>query len=143
MGWYQWLLSLHVLGAFGMVGATAAFWAFIVAARRSPRPTALRPALPSANVAVGAGSVLTVVFGVWLAIYLDGYEIWDGWILASLVLWAISLELGRRGGELIGRAGDDTALTAVLRSSRTMGMLALSTVALLGVLVLMIWKPGA
>ena len=143
MGWYEWLLSLHVLGAFGMVGATAAFWAFVVAARRSARPTALRPALPSANVAVAAGSVLTVVFGVWLAIYLDGYELWDGWILAALVLWAVSLELGRRGGELIGRAGDDAALTAVLRSGRTIALLGASTAALLVVLVLMIWKPGA
>ena len=41
-----------------------------------------------------------IIFGVWLAIYLDAYQLWDGWILASLVLWAIG---GWAGGQA-GRA---------------------------------------
>jgi hypothetical protein len=144
MDWYDTLLFLHVLGAFAMVGATAAFWAVIVAGRRSDRPAALTPALPTANVAVAAGSVLTVVFGIWLAIYVDGYELWDAWILAALVLWAISVETGRRGGVDIAAATTqgDAALGAALRSGRTIGMLAVSTLTLLAALVFMIWKPG-
>ena len=31
----------------------------------------------------------TIVFGVWLAISLDRYQLWDGWIIAALVLWAV------------------------------------------------------
>lgn len=145
MNWYDWLLVLHVLSAFAMVGATAAFWTFIVGARRSPRPTAIARALPSANIAIAAGSVGTIVFGVWLTLYLDGYELWDLWILASLILWAVSFETGRRGGADIGAAtaqGDD-ALAAVLRARATMLMLGVSTVAVVVILVLMIWKPGA
>jgi hypothetical protein len=143
---YDWLLFLHVLGAFAMVGATVVFWAVIFASRRSDRPTALAPAYVPANIAVAGGSLLTVALGVWLAIYLDGYELWDGWILAALVLWAISVELGRRGGADIAAAAktdDDAALAAALRSGRTTSMLLGSTVALLVILALMIWKPGA
>lgn len=142
---YDWLLFLHVLGAFGMVGATVVFWAVMLAARRSDRPTTLTPLFVPANIAVGAGSVLTLVFGIWLAIHVDGYELWDGWILAALVLWAVSVELGRRGGARVGTAAaaGDGALSAALRDSRTTLMLTASTVALLVVLALMIWKPGA
>ena len=143
MSWYEWLLFLHVLGALAMVAATDVFWAVMLAARRSERPTVLTPVFGPANVAVMAGSLLTLVFGVWLAIYLDGYELWDGWILGALVLWAISVETGRRGGEGLGRATSDTELAAALRDSRTMLLLTLSTVTLFLILVLMIWKPGA
>lgn len=145
MNRYETLLFLHVLGAFGMVSATTAFWVVMLAARRSERPTALMPATATARIAVVAGSLLTIVFGVWLTLYLDGYELWDGWILAALVLWAVSGETGRRGGAAIEKArlaGDD-ALGATLRDRRTLFMLALSTIAVLTVLVLMIWKPGA
>lgn len=142
---YDWLLFLHVLGAFAMVGATVVFWAVMLAARRADRPSTLTPVFAPANIAVGAGSVLTLVFGIWLAIHLDGYELWDGWILAALVLWAVSVELGRRGGAAIDTAAaeGDAALSAELRNSRTTLMLTASTVALLVILALMIWKPGA
>lgn len=45
-----------------------------------------------------AGTLGTLVFGIWLAIERDEYQVWDGWILAALVLWAIAAETGRRGG---------------------------------------------
>jgi hypothetical protein len=142
---YDTLLFLHVLGAFAMVGATVVYWAVMLAARGIDRPTALTPVFAPANAAIAAGSLITLVFGIWLAIYLDGYEIWDGWILASLILWAASVELGRRGGARIaaGSEGGDAPLAAALRDSRTTLMLVASSVALLLILALMIWKPGA
>lgn len=142
---YDTLLFLHMLGAFAMVGASVVYWAVILAARRAERPTSLTPAFAPANVAILAGSLLTVVFGIWLAIYLDGYELWDGWILAALVLWAVSVELGRRGGDDLSAAkkSGDAALAAALRNTRTTLMLLGSSIALLVILVLMIWKPGA
>lgn len=142
---YDWLLFLHMLGAFGMVGAAVVFWGVIFAARRTDRPTTMTGVFAPANVAVAAGSVLTLVFGIWLAIYVDGYELWDGWILAALILWAASVELGRRGGGDIAKAAaaGDAALGTTLRTGRTIGMLAASTIALVVILALMIWKPGA
>ena len=54
---------------------------------------------------VAVGSLGTIVFGVWLAISLDAYQVWDGWVLAAIVLWAIAVEVGRRGGTGYGAAG--------------------------------------
>ena len=38
------------------------------------------------------GGLLTLVFGVWLA--LDDYDILDGWILTALVLWVVAAATG-------------------------------------------------
>jgi hypothetical protein len=40
----------------------------------------------------------TILLGIWLAFALDGYAIWDGWIIAAIVLWAIAGEIGQRTG---------------------------------------------
>ena len=42
------------------------------------------PALALWNV----GGLGVLVFGVWLALEVDGYELWDGWIIAAMVLWS-------------------------------------------------------
>jgi hypothetical protein len=34
-------------------------------------------------VIVIAGGLGVIVFGVWLAISLDGVKVWDGWVMAS------------------------------------------------------------
>ena len=41
----------------------------------------------------------TLVFGVWLAISLDAYQLWDGWVIAALILWALGGFLGQKSGE--------------------------------------------
>ena len=154
---YEWLLFFHVLAAFCYVGAYVWFTAVIVAGRRSDSPAraaALFGAVRWGNVLAAIGGVGTIALGIWLAIYVDGYELWDGWILASLVLWAITAELGRREGAEYNRAG---ALAAELRSqgataspelnaalrTRT-GLLyhVLGSIAVLVILWLMIYKPG-
>src|SRR3712207_7230307 len=38
------------------------------------------------------------VFGVWLALDLDAYEITDAWILIALALWLIAAGAGTRVG---------------------------------------------
>ena len=89
-----------------------------------------------AMLLVGAGMMVALVFGVWLAIDVDGYELWDGWILASLILWAFAGAMGARGGQAFekdpvgGRA-------AGIRYQ------AITSLAILAILLLMIWKPGA
>ena len=87
---YDWLLFLHVLSAFALFATVVVFSAF-----------ALGMAADSRLLAVGnglwnVGGLGTLVLGIWLALYLDNYEIWDGWIITALVLFAIATELGRR-----------------------------------------------
>ena len=101
MSLYDWLLFLHVLTAFALVAALVVFWIIGIVARNVDRPVEslryFRVAQP-ANVLVIVGTLGTLVFGIWLAIERDAYQVWDGWILAALVLWAVASETGRRGG---------------------------------------------
>jgi uncharacterized membrane protein len=155
---YDWLLFLHVTAAFALVGSLALFTAVGVALRSvdRPGPVALlfridRPA----NVGIGVGMIGTLAFGIWLAVYVDGYELWDGWILASLVLWAVGGAAGGRTGKYYtaarklaerqvaeGRDGPSPELAAILRGRRGLVLHAVTVAAALAILVLMIFKPG-
>ena len=141
---YDWLLFLHVLTAALLVGALAYFWALVLATRPGRAlfggVTSLRMARP-ASVAVGIGFVGTFIFGVWLAIYLDEYQPWDGWIIASLVGWAIGGAAGERSGRALTPVGDEYPSPATRR--RGVLLHAVASLAAVVVLVLMIWKPGA
>jgi uncharacterized membrane protein len=147
VSWYDWLLFLHVAAAFSLVGALTVFWMLVAAAWRVvpelSTATQARIAAP-ATVAVAVGLVGTLVFGIWLAIYVDGYELWDGWILASLVLWAIGAETGRRSGAAFTLAAEPDAETDTARHWRR-GVLfhAAASAAALLILIMMIFKPGA
>ena len=100
---YDWLLFLHVLSAFFAVGALAALWGLILGTRGTAPMLDQRSAMTygrTAGILVGVGMMGAIIFGVWLAIHEEAYQVWDGWILASLVLWAIG---GWAGGQA-GRA---------------------------------------
>ena len=138
MDLYDWLLFLHVLSAFLVVGSLAALWALILGTRE--------PALLDADSAMGYGRVFgplvgvgmtgVIVFGIWLAIDVDAYEVWDGWILASIVLWAVAGWLG-------GKAGKEFEGDPVAGRASGIRYQAITSVLILAILVLMIWKPGA
>ena len=101
MSFDDWILSLHVLSAFAYVAGIVMFWILIVAVRRTDQPSAtiqMEPVVKVGNVAVGAGAVGTIVLGIWLAISLDAYQVWDGWVIAAIVLWAFSIATGQRTG---------------------------------------------
>ncbi len=155
----DWILALHLLSAFALVGSLTIFSILIVAGWREERPgpilSFLRISLV-ANTLVIVGVLGTIVFGVWLALSVDAYDIWDGWIIASLVLWAVGSELGRRAGEIYAPIADrarelatsspdtpNAELGAMMRSSRALWYHVGSSAAILVILVLMIWKPGA
>jgi uncharacterized membrane protein len=92
-----------------------------------------------ANVLVIAGTVGTLIFGVWLAIDHDDYQVWDGWILASLILWAVDGALGDQAGKAFTKAMDGSL------EARRRGLLfhSAASVIVLVILILMIFKPGA
>jgi hypothetical protein len=135
-------VELYVLSAFLLVGAMTTFWALVVATRpNAPMLTqdAAGVIARPTNVVVIAGTVGTLIFGIWLAIDHDDYQVWDGWILAALVGWAISGWLGDQSGKAFTRAMDGSL------EHRRRGLLfhTASSVVVLVVLVLMIFKPGA
>src|SRR5262249_33867409 len=87
----------------------------------------------------GAG---LLIFGIWLALYVKGYEIWDGWILGALGLFVAASAFGAwaRKGVVAAMEGSDADPATMRRAAQWHW---LRTVALLGILALMIWKPGA
>lgn len=141
---YDWLLFLHVLSAFFLVGALAFFWALVLGTRSGRSEltgsSSLSLARP-ATIAVTVGIAGTLIFGLWLAIYLDEYHPWDGWIIGSIVLWAIGTGAGERSGRALTPAGD--AFPSPEARRRGIMFHAVASVAAILVLVMMIWKPGA
>jgi hypothetical protein len=124
---YDWLLFLHLIGAFAAVGSVVVFSVLLVGGQRvaGPQLTFLGRRLWD------VGGLLTLVFGIWLAI--DDYSIVDGWILAALVLWAIAGATGVRIGMEMEAGGGE----------RVRPLYAAMTIAVLALLVVMIYKPGA
>jgi uncharacterized membrane protein len=155
----DWALALHVLSAFAWVAGIVLFWILIVAVRKADTPEGTirtEPVVRLGNAAVGIGMVGTIVFGIWLAFSAGGYDIWDGWIIAALVLWVISTPLGQRTGavytegmnkarelQTAGQTGSSAELLALNRSSRGVVFHFLWSLVVLLILLDMIWKPGA
>ena len=128
MSRYDWLLFLHLIGAFAAMGSVVVFSVLMLGGDRiaGAQLTFLGRRLWD------VGGLLTLVFGIWLA--LDDYSIVDGWILIALVLWAIAGATGVR----IGMALDSGTATERLRP-----LYAVMTIAVVALLVVMIYKPGA
>ncbi len=135
MSFDDWILSLHVLSAFAVAAGMILFWFVYLALRAngeaSPR---LGHLARVGNAAIGVGLGGTLVLGVWLAISLDRYQVWDGWVVIALVLWAIATALGQRAGTLSQESGG---------SDRVLTLHALSSLVVVLILIDMIWKPGA
>jgi hypothetical protein len=139
---YDTLLFLHLLAAFAAVATVVIFSAFAFGWTRDGRVLAV------ANVLWAIGGIGTIGFGVWLAIYLDAYKITDGWIIAAIVLWAAATELGRRAQ--VGFAALSNPGAAAVAADTTAAGAGqaqlwhwLRSLAILALLVVMIYKPGA
>jgi hypothetical protein len=124
---YDWLLFLHLIGAFAAVGSAVVFSVLLLGADRVAGAELTFLARRLWDV----GGLLTLVFGIWLA--LDDYGIGDGWILTALVLWAIAAGAGIRLGMAMEEGGGE----------RVRPLYAVMTIAVLALLVVMIYKPGA
>jgi uncharacterized membrane protein len=155
----DWMLALHVLSAFAVVAGVILFWVLIVAVRRTDTPDGtvrLGPLTKVADAAIGVGMGGTIILGIWLAFSIGGYDIWDGWIIAALVLWLIAAEFGRRTGaaymqgmtkakelRTAGQIGPSAELFALNRTSTGVLFHTLASIVVLLILIDMIWKPGA
>jgi hypothetical protein len=155
----QWMLALHVLAAFSLVAGSTLFWVLIVAVRRVDTPDdtlRLGPVAKVGNATIGIGMGGTIILGIYLAFAVDGYAIWDSWIIAAIVLWVVGAALGKRVGEAFmqgprkalelkqaGENGSNAELLALNRTSRGVRLHAVTSAVLLLILIDMIWKPGA
>jgi hypothetical protein len=136
---YDWLLFLHVLSAFLVVGSLVALWGLVVGTRPSAQLIGADEARLYGRIVgpiVGVGMMGAIIFGIWLAIDSDDFHPWDGWIVAALVLWMVA---GWAGGQ----AGRTFERDPVAGRSAGIRFQAINSVAVLAILVLMIWKPGA
>jgi uncharacterized membrane protein len=156
---YDWLLFLHVTGAFLLVGGSVTAAAFNLSALRRERPSEIALLLGLTRVAVVAiygGVILTLVFGLWLVSASPfGYGYGEAWVIAALVLWVLANAAGGMGGkredetrklaERLAAEGDVPSgdLSARLRDPVTLALEYSSGAAIIAILVLMIWKPGA
>ncbi len=154
---YDWLLALHVVSAFAWIAAMVLYTVAIVAGRRLAVPSDVVRLFRVTRVGdplVAVGMVGTIVFGIWLA--LDEYEIWDGWIIAALILWIVGAAVGGQVGKVYngardrakalvgeGRDAPSPELSAMLRSPRGLFFHVLGTLIVLALLIVMIYKPGA
>jgi hypothetical protein len=139
---YDWLLFLHLLAAFLLAVTGVTYSAVAFGAIASGRT------LFVADRCWDVGGLGTLVLGVWLALYLDQYQIWDGWIIGAIVLWLATTGLGDTLRRRLADAGPGVAAggggaTAVRLDSRLALLHWLRTLGVLGLLVLMVWKPGA
>jgi hypothetical protein len=154
----DWILSLHVLSAFALVAGTVVFWVLVFEVRRTDTPEGtirMEPVVKVGNIATGIGAVGTILFGLWLAISLDDYKLWDGWVLAAIVLWAAVMATGQRTGvaymqgmkkaeelQASGQTGASGDLLALNRTQRGLVLHAATSLLVLLILIVMIWKPG-
>jgi hypothetical protein len=131
---YDWLLFLHVLSAMIVFVTIAVFSAFAFGATGDGR------VLTIGNVAWNVSGAGLLIFGIWLALYVEGYSLLDGWILGALILFAITTELGRRAQ--VGYVATEGSTTVAASGNAAMWHW-LRTIAIVAILFLMIYKPGA
>jgi hypothetical protein len=127
---YEWLLFLHVLAAFLLMAGLVAYGVLVLGGGGDAARRALaQPALALWN----AGGLGVLVLGVWLALHLDAYELWDGWIIAAIVLWLVASGAGGRLARGVREGVPDRAELTF----------AVMTAASFLLLVDMVFKPGA
>lgn len=157
MSKYDWLLFIHVTGAALLVAGAVVAGVMLLAAMRRERPSEIALLLRTTRVGValvGLGAFVVLAFGIWLADYLR-YGVGDEWVVASIALWALSLALGGLGGrthrkarvlaERLAAEGDRPSeeLRRLVADRPALLLSYASTAAVVAMLVLMVWKPGA
>jgi hypothetical protein len=127
------LLFLHLLSAAAVVCAVVAFTSVALGARLEPAAARVFSGL------WGGGLLGVIAFGVALAIDVEGYDLWDAWVLTAIVLWLAAGGTGDRLSAGVRRASEEgAALPAAL--VRTNWIVVALVVLLLAD---MIWKPWA
>jgi hypothetical protein len=159
MTFEDWIFALHLLTAATLVGSLVMSWIVIVALRSADTADATlslhRVGMVGTATTV-VGLVGVIGFGIWLAILRDAFQVWDGWVIAAIVLWALATAAIQRSTvefakpvekarALIasGQTGPSTELTALNRASTGLLLRAFASLAIVLIVIDMIYKPGA
>ena len=159
MTFEDWIFSLHLLMAATLVGSLVMSWIVVVSLLSAHTPDAtlnLGRVGMVGTVTTAVGLVGAIAFGIWLAILRDAFQVWDGWVIAAIVLWCIAavalwrsfVEYAKpveKARALIaaGETAPSAELTALNRTSTGLLLRALASTAIVLIVVDMIWKPGA
>lgn len=156
MGTYEWLLVFHLLGALLFVSGAVVAAVLQLAAMRRDRPAeiaVLLGAIRAGVLLVAAGSVLVLVFGIWLAEHV-GYGLGEGWVSLALGLFVLAVALGGIAGRhdkatrklavQLAEDGDRPSpeLHRRLRDPVPLALNYGSGALVLAILVVMVWKPA-
>jgi hypothetical protein len=157
VSFYAWVLSLHLLAAFALAAALVLYSVLVFSGRRMTtleQTRMLFRVAPIGTVLIIVGSLGVIVFGVIMALdsgYRD-YHIWDPWIIAGIVLWALMSGISQRSGayyssvEELSKSSDSGTEAAVLdrlKASTGTNLHLATVVIFLLILLDMIFKPGA
>lgn len=130
---YDTLLALHLISAAISFVTVVMFSAWALGA---PAPRIHFVVADQAWNISGAG---LVVFGIWLTLHVEAYSLTDGWILGALVLFGATAVFGA-----LARTASLPSAGEVELTRRQVGLWHwLRTAAVVAILVLMVWKPGA
>ena len=157
MSTYDWLLFLHVTGAFLLTGGAVVAMVLDIAAQGRERPSEVALLLGLIRIPVVGiivGSILLLVFGLWL-VDERGYSYGDAWVVGAIVLLVGGNVVGAIGGrrdDATRRLAEDLAakgdtpsaeLKRHLRDPLSLVLSYAGGAAVVAALVLMVWKPGA
>jgi hypothetical protein len=155
----DWIFSLHLLFAATLVGSLVMTWIVVVAMYSVKTADATLNLNRVAMVGSGGiviGLVGVISLGIWLAILRDAFQVWDGWVIAAIVLWAIAtvavlrsfVEYAKpiakaRALVTSGEVGPNAELAALNKTSTGLVLRGLASAAVVLIVIDMIWKPGA
>jgi uncharacterized membrane protein len=152
LSFYDWMLALHLLSVFAIAAALVLFSVLVVAGRRMATLEETRLLYRVGAVGgplIGVGMGLALVFGVILALKSADFEIWNGWIIAGFILWALVGAIGGRTGtyytevQKLADQGNEAEVFARLRAPTGATYHVVTVVLFLLLLLDMVFKPGA
>jgi uncharacterized membrane protein len=154
----DWLLLLHLLGAFLFFAGAAVAAVGQLEALRRRRPSEVALLLGTTRwgvLLVGIGALATIVFGSLIVARDGAWDFGEGWIQAAYALWIASMVVGAVGGrparkarelaERLAAEGDEPSpeLDRAVRDPLSLVLSFASGAILLALVVDMVWKPGA
>jgi hypothetical protein len=155
----DWIFALHLLSAATLVGSLVMSWIVFLPLRSADTPAATLALNRVAMVGAAAtafGLVGAIAFGIWLTILREAFQVWDGWVITAIVLWAVatvallrafveSTMPAARARELVasGETERSAELATLNRTPTGLALRGLASLAIVLIVVDMIWKPGA
>ena len=146
----DYALFFHLLGAFLLVAGVAVAGVAFEAARRRREAAEIALLLGLSRVGVvlvGLGSLVVLVFGLWL-VHLEDVGFGTGWVSASFGLFILMVVLGAIGGQrpkqarkLAAGGGDADEVRQLLNDGTALALNYASLLLAIAIVALMVFKP--